>query len=1063
MKFSLTDIAMKRPISMIMISITILGMGGIAVSMIPIEFIPKLDAPFIGCYIPYVGATPAQVEQEVAIPAEGEFRTISHIKRITTTSDSNGCNVRIEFDWDADMDIASSEVRDRMERLKLDLPAEIERLFLRRFSSDSMPIMALSLFSEQPDEELAHQIRTVLQPRLMRIEGVAEVMIFSQEEKEVLVEFSQDQLRARNISMYDVISRLQGSSINRPLGELVDGGNKHFVRVVGEFKNPGEIGELVVGPNALRLRDIATVSYKSREQEMQYSIDKKSGAFVLVRKEAEANAIDTCKAVLVEIEKAKRDPIFEGMDSYTFFDQSAEILSAMGGLISAGKHGALLSIAVLFLFLLRIRPTLIVAFAIPVSLLCAMAYMYFAGMTLNIVTMISMIIAVGMLVDNSIVVIENIYRYQQLGLSPAESAHRGAAEVGLAITTATLTSIVVFIPALYMESGEMAVYMIQFAAPMTVALLASLVVALTLIPLAASRMNRREDTAIYRWYCKVRKIDPAAQSTHAKLYEFLHRWHPFEFLRRVYMFFLKRTIQHRLMALLLIGIFVVVTYLVPFQKMAFKQMPSIDTRSVEVSVLLDQNFDLDAAVGIFNTLEDEINKYRKDLGIKNIWRRVDATGGQISVYLAQSDDLKPGESYPYATNDVLNILIEKLPARLPGVQLRFSVPDGSEGQSQSITLWMKGDDADELEKHAERLKALVEAELPDLYDVDIGDQREKQEVQLKIDDPLAERAGISPFMIARTVDFALRGIRLQDLKQAGREIPVWAQFKEEDRKSKANLENVAVMTMTGGLTPLDQLVNQTRAKSPQAITRIDGKNVITISAKTVGEDLKGVATKMSALLRRFDLPRGYSVNMGDEIMELDASMASFATAILLSAVLIYIVMASLFESMLLPLSVMTSLPIAALGVAWAMYLFSTAMDTISLIGVILLVGIVVNNKIVLIDHINQLRKQGLPRYDAVMQGGRDRLRPVLMTALTTILGCIPLALGSKLGGDVSFASLGIALIGGLTTGSFLTLFVVPLIYTLIDDLQIFCLHFFDNLKSLGQKKPEHGGDELIAK
>jgi HAE1 family hydrophobic/amphiphilic exporter-1 len=1057
MKFDLPDIALKRPVSMVMLSLTVVGMGVIAAAMIPVEFLPKIDVPFIGCYIPYIGATPAQVEQEVAIPAEEQFRTIPQIKRISTTSDGNGCSVRIEFDWSANMDEATAEVRDRMERLKLDLPSEIDRIMLRRFSSDSMPIMALSLYSDKNEEELAHLIQTVLQPRLMRIEGVAEVMIFSRADKQVLIEFSQDQLRARNVAMYDVISRLQTSSLNMPIGELIEGNNKHFVRVMGEFHNPREIGELVVGPNSLRLRDIANVSYNSREEEMQYSIDKKSGAFVLVRKEAEANAIETCEAVKAEIEKAKLDPLFEGMGSYTFFDQSKEIQSALNSLKNAGKHGGILSIAVLFLFLLRIRPTLIVAFAIPVSLLCALAYMYFTGMTLNIVTMISMIIGIGMLVDNSIVVIENIYRYQQLGYDAKTSALRGTSEVGLAITMATLTSIVVFVPTLYMQSGEMAVHMIQFAIPMSVSLIASLVVALTLIPLAASRMKPREEMRFYKFFARLRhRPSASAPENSTGNTSWFRLVHPFEHLKSGYARSLGFVVRHPLESCVFLALLVAVTFWLPAKQVKMKPMPTIDTRAIDIEVMLDQNFDLESAKKVFDLIEAELDRYRTELDIKNVWRHVEPNGGEITAYLKQTQDLAPGEKYRYSSADVLNILIEKLPQRMPGVQMRFSVPDGSEGQSQTITFWMKGDDAAQLELHAERLKSLIEAQIPGLYDVDVGDRREKQEVQIKIDDPLAERAGVSPFLLARTVDFALRGIRLQDIKQAGREIPVWAQFKEEDRKSKANLENVAIFTTNSGLMPLNDLVDQVRAKSPQAITRVDSKNVIMLTAKTTTDDLLGVSEQLRTLLRRFDLPRGYSVSLGDEIMDMNESIASFVMAMVLAAVLIYVVMAALFESLLLPLSIMTSLPIAGIGVVWAMYLTNTAMDQIALIGAILLIGIVVNNKIVLIDHINQLRKRGMDRYPAIIQGGRDRIRPVLMTALTTILGCVPLALGGELGGNVSFASLGRALIGGLLTGSFLTLYVVPLFYSLIDDFSIWLRCFFGDLLSIGTlgAKPE---------
>ena len=312
MRRSLTALALRRPVTVVMLVITMLGLGGIAYYKIPVEFIPKLDMPFIRCYIPYVGATPAQVENEVAIPAEGEFRTVGQLKRIATESDMNGCDVRMMFDWDADMGVATSEVRDRMERLKLVLPQEIDRLYLRRFSSTSLPIMAFAIARKGDEEEFTHLVRTTLASRLMRIDGVADVMVFSKPEREILIEFDQQELRNRNLSLYQVVSRLQRSSLNLSVGDLTDANRKYLVRVLDEFHSPEEIARLVVGPNAARLSDVAEVGYQERQLTVHFSIDGLSGAFVLVRKESEANTVATCKAVRRELDILPEDPLFEG-------------------------------------------------------------------------------------------------------------------------------------------------------------------------------------------------------------------------------------------------------------------------------------------------------------------------------------------------------------------------------------------------------------------------------------------------------------------------------------------------------------------------------------------------------------------------------------------------------------------------------------------------------------------------------------------------------------------------------------------------------------------------------
>jgi HAE1 family hydrophobic/amphiphilic exporter-1 len=897
------------------------------------------------------------------------------------------------------------------------------------------------------EEELAQLTRRHLHPRLMRLKGVADVMIFSKEDKDVLIEFDQDALRSTNTSIYQIVNVLQRSSLNVSVGEMAEAGKKYFVRALGEFQHPDEIAQLVIGPNALRLKDVAKVGYRSRAVDMEYTIDGMRGVFMLIRKESEANTIATCQAIRREIEASLQEPMFEGVTTFTFMDQSELILSALDSLLEAGRYGGALAVVVLFLFLRRVRPTLVVAFAIPVSVIAGLVFMFFAGMTLNIITMISMIIALGMLVDNSIVVIENIYRYQQLGLDSKESARRGASEVGMAITAATLTTLVVFIPMLYLETGEMATYMRQFAAPVTVALIASLVVALTVIPLAASRLKMRRATPAFVLAEHPEQDDASGTRIHPSPLR-----HPLAWLIHTYSRCLAWTMRWRLATALLILLLIVVTLLVPYRYMKRQGMPRVDMREINIEIDLDQNFDMAGATELFESMRTMIDESREELGIKNVFLHYTPTGGSIYAYLVKPEDLPLGEKMPYTTQEVLDILWQRIPERTPGAEFQFSIAEANENASGGFSVRMRGEDADILDAYAERFKVLLD-EMPEIDDVFTNAEREKQEVQLKVNDRLAEEMGVSAFAVAQTVDFALRGSRLAYLKRDDREVPVWAQFREEDRKSRANLDNVAILSARGDLVPLNQLVSMSKAKSPSAIHRVDGKNVVVVTAKTFADDMVGLTSQVKGLIESFEMPRGYSIDQGDEMEELAKNLANFILALVLAIILIYIVMGSLFESYLLPLSILTTVPLAAIGICWAMFLTNTPVDTVTLIGVILLMGIVVNNGIVIVDHINQLRNAGMARTQAILQAGRDRFRPVMMTALTTILGCVPLAVGSTIGKAVAFNSLGRALIGGLTTGTVLTLFVVPLFYTFVDDMRVWFLHYFADLAGLKRRRP----------
>ncbi len=1047
---TLPEIALRLPITVVMVTITVVGLGAIAWQRIPIEFIPKMDVPFIGCVIPYPGATPEQVENEVAIPAEGEFRTIPHVRSISTTSNSEGCYVRLNFDWDTNMANATADVRDRIERLKLSLPSGVDQVLLRRFSAGSLPVLVFSLYREGDDEELAHLARTVVQPRLLRIDGVADVSTYGRPEREVQIDFDQAALRSMGLALYQVISALQASSLNVPVGDITEGKTKYYIRVSGEFSSPDDLRRLVIGPNGLRLGDVAKVSYAPRTDDYDFSIDGKGGAFLIVLKESEANTIDVCRSVHAELERLRGDPALEGVEMFVFLDQSKIILSALDGLIEAGKHGAVLAILVLLLFLRRFRTTLIVALAIPTSLVTAIVFMYFAGMTLNVVTMISLMIGVGSLVDDSIVVIENIYRHQQLGRSPAESAKVGAFEVSTAITASTLTTIVVFIPIFYMQTGEMATYMRQFAVPITVSQLASLAIAMTLIPLAASRMKPLRPFGAYAWGRRARAGLGrfAGSAVSAGVTHFL-RGTPLVPLKRAYASFLRGCMHWRMATLLVIAVFSAFTYQVAGKHVSMQRMPTVDAREVDISVSFQQNFDIDMARDRMRAVSASINEVRERLGIRSVILDHDRSKGRIRIYLVHPEDLAPGEKLPCSTEEAMTYLRARIPAALPGVELQFQVAETSESSTRMVSVNLRGDDSGLLSGYAQRFKKQMEA-LPGISNVTTDIDRAKEEMRIKVDDLLAVEAGVTPMLIAQTVDFALRGIRLPDLKQGGREIPVWAQFREEDRKTTANLDNVAVLSSSGMLVSLKQLVTFDRAQSPQALRRENGKNVVTITARMGQSDMRSVEKSLLELTESFVVPRGYSVELGSEFTELRTNVSNFTMALWLAIILIYIVMGALFESFFLPLSILTSVPLALLGVVWAMFLTGTPMDTIGFIGVILLTGIVVKNGIVIIDHINQLRNGGMARLDAISQASLDRFRPVMMTALTTVLGSLPMALEPAAGGQVSFCSMGRTLIGGLITGTILTLVVVPLFYSLIDDVRAWFGSFFADLASLAK-------------
>lgn len=1039
MRRSLPDIAISRPITVIMIMITFVVLGAISLSRLNLEFLPKVDLPFLGVFIAYPGATPAQVEQEIAIIAEGEFRTLPNLERLMTNSNEGGCFVSMHFDWGTEMSQAQAEVRDRIERLRLELPEGVSRIFIRHFSSDSMPVMEVGLSRRGDFEEFAYQVKMELLPKLQRLEGVAEVQAWGADNEQVRIEFDQNALRGANLSLYQAVQTLQSASVNISIGQLRDGQTEYLVRAAREFTHPDQLKAVLVAPG-VRLEDVAEVSFRPPDQKFEYALDGSKQIFLIVTKESEANTVATCARVMEEFDRVLAQPNFEGTTKFVFFNQAKSITATLNGLRGAGQFGGIMSLTVLFLFLRRLRPTVVVALMIPGSLMAGVIFMYFAGMSLNLVTMMALIIAVGMVVDNAIVVAENIYRYRAQGYTPRESARRGANEVGLAITSATLTTGVVFVPVFYMESGQMNVFMRQFALPVTVALGASLALALTVIPLALSRFSAEQRTLYERIF------HPGGWTPTPR------RFRPIHWLFKGYLAMLRGGIRYRLPALIAIALIVYVTARYPMRQVGLQSIPQVDSRQVTVGIELDPNYDLDMARELFHDVEREINERRDELGIRNLFTNFDARGGDIEVFLTPLDEMDQATS-KYSSRDVMLILSELFPDQFPGGEIRLSagsesVGMGGGGGGQRVSLRLQGDDLEQLEVHAERVMAAMRA-LPSIVEVDKDTRPPDQELRINPDEDLAVRAGIPVSAIAQTVSFALLGARLPEMKYAGREVEVWAQFSEEDRRSRGNLDNVMLEAADGTLLPLHHMVDYKRAESPKNISRMDGKNHVWLTGKSTSENMSIVREDLTRLMESFELPTGYNLSFGDELMNIERDMRSFTSTLFLAVILIYLVMAALFESWLLPLSILTTVPLAFVGVFWLMFWTGTSLDTVAFIGCILMVGVVVNNGIVIVDHINNLRRQGLPRFEAIMRAGNDRLRPVLMTAMTTILGALPLAMGGSAGG-ATITSLGRALIGGLTTGTFLTLFVVPLFYSLIDDLQLGVRSFLTSLRAVGR-------------
>lgn len=1049
--WSLPALALRRPVTVVMVVLTVLGVGLVSWTRLPIGFMIDIGKPSLRLWIPYPGASPEQVEQEVAIPAEGVFKTVTGLQRITTNSNSGGCYIWMEFLWDVEMGVASAEVRDRMERLKLVLPQEIEHLFLRRFSFEEIPILRFALFREERSDDLAQFARTKLRNRLLRLDGVAEVRVSGSMDESVYVDFDQDALSQHHLSIYQVLTALQADSINLGLGEIRDGQHSYYVRVRDEHSDPGQLAQAIVAPQGIRLRDVAAINYRGPSGADSFQIDGKKGVFFEIVKEAEANAVKTCDSVRSELDRIREEPEFSGAEAMIFEDQSELIRMALGGLYQAGQYGALLAILVLWAFLRRMGPTLVVAAAIPCSLITAPIYIYFSGRGLNLITIGAMLISVGMLVDNAIVIVENIHRLNESSPDRRRNAWRGASEVALAITASTITTLVVFIPVIYLPSGELATIMREFAGPMTCALTASLLMALTVVPIVEVFLER-PGKAMRRIRDRFRRRGVRR----AKIASHLREWtgwlfSPMSWIDAYYAEGLRAALQRRHVTLAALAVLLLATYLVPYRETGFRGLPDLDSRTVHIGFRADQNYGSENAVATVDRLAAIIEAHRDELGIRHLYVNSGGWGGGIDAYLVKSKDLAPGQSLPCTTEEARNHINELLPPRVPGGVIDCGVSRIVPEEGQEIRMRFRGEDTETIQTMAAEFMRRMRT-LDELTNVKSNMPEAEDEIQLDVDEERTAAVGLTPLHVARSVDFALRGASLPFLKKHGREIAVRGQLEWADRGNTGDLESMSIESPAGKPLTLTQLVDMNKGSALPSVYRTNAKSYAEVAGRAKDKDLIPVRTALKQLVDNFDLPRGYSIEMDENLMQIDELLHNFRITLAMSIVLIYLVVSALFESWLLPFSVLATVPLAYVGVYWSLHLTNTPMDTLSLVGSVILCGVIVNNGIVIVDHINRLRHEGLDRATAVVLGGRRRLRPVFMTTLTTILGILPIAVGMG-GAENALLGLGRALVGGLATGSALTLFMVPLVYTLIDDLSVWIRQFLAGFARLGDSPP----------
>jgi HAE1 family hydrophobic/amphiphilic exporter-1 len=990
--------ALERPVTVIMIFVSMIAVGLVSSRMLPLEYFPAVDVPFIGVEVPYQGSTPEEVEREITRPIEEVIATIAGIKRLESRSSPSGAFFDITFDWGEDVAVKAVEARERVEAIRDQLPADVRRINVYKFNFTDQPVLRMRISSER-DLSGAYDMlmRTLIRP-LERIPGVARVDLEGIEPREIRIELIADRLVSHGIDLTDLQGRLEQVNFSDSAGLIRDGDTRYRVNPKGEFRSVEEIEDLVITDAGLRLGDIAEIRYGSARRNYARHLDRKYAIGVSVFKENGANLVDVGRRAVAEVERIGNSPDMQGIKLFFLDNQSEGVTESLSELLKAGLIGAVLSLIVLYFFLGHIQTTLMVSLAVPVAITITLGVMYFLGLSLNILSMMGLMLAVGMLVDNAVVVSESIHREHECTPGdPVGSALRGVGAVGLAVAAGTLTSAAVFLPIIFGEQDNISIFLTHVAIAIVVSLTVSLFISQTIIPLLATRLDQPSTD-------QQNRLIEGLKDRYAKL--------------------LGWTLRKRWAAAGMV-LLALASAVVPMSLVETDMFPMDQTRRLILNYHLDGNYPLEKIRESVDRIEDYLYANQEAFEIREVYTYYDENGTANSVILLTDDD-----EAALSSREITRRILEGLPKIAIG---RPNFDFNRAGGSEKLNVTLTGSSSEilkELAEDAVRILSTVDGLAGVVSEAGAGDQ----EVQLRVDREKANQLGFSTQDVARAVAIAIRGVELREYKGEQGEIPVRLQLRDADRENLDDLRDIKLRNSSGDRVPLMSMVHLAESSGPTQIRRIDRQTGLRVTAQLDGITAEQARERIKSRLDLLELPSGYDWKFGGGFEDDQEAMQKMLFNILLAIAIIYIVLAAQFESLIYPASMICTIVFSVIGVYWFFLITGTTFTLMAMIGILILIGVVVNNGIVLIDHVNQLRLAGLGREEALVTAGRERLRPILMTVGTTVLGLTPLCIGTtQIGGDgPPYFPMARAIVGGLLFSTFVSLLLLPTIYTWLD-------------------------------
>ena len=1016
----LPEIAVRRPVTTVMVFAAIALLGSVAFFKLNLDMLPDIEPPAVSVITIYPGASAADVESEVTKYLEDQLSTTPDLDRLESKSKDNIAIINCIFNWATDLDVAVNDIREKIDLARPDLADGAEDPFIYKFSSSMVPVLVVTVTAKESSPDLYRIVDKQIADPLKRVSGVGAILYEGGVERQINVHFDREALDAHHLSVQQIRTVLSSENLNLPVGTVKVGKEELQIRVAGRYRNAAEIGNTVIGSDNdafIRLRDVAEV-IDAHDEATQWGWGSGvPGMVMIIQKQSGANTVNVIKAIKERLKTLKTE-VPADIEIHEILDTSDHIYSMINNLTKSAAVGGILVIVVCFLFLRRFRPSLVVTLAIPFSIVAAFIGLFTKEYTINVISLMSLAIAVGMVVDDSIVVLENIVRHVDEGKSPKQAAVDGASEVGMAVAASALSMVAVFAPLLLVK-GIAGIIFGQLAFTILITILASLFISQTLTPMASSRLLLLQ---------KERKLNPV----------FVWSERVLNTINGIYAQVLEWGLSHRMITLSTIAIaFVGSLVLIPLVGTEF--LPEVDSSEIEVVVELPEGtrgkVTAETAEKILDMFQ-KIPEVEASYGLAGQSKKglLSAMGFEEGTNMARvGARLVPKEERQRSAKEIaLKIRpeidsmpeVEKISVRAIGaIQKLFF------GGGRPISIEILGHDIEITNEIAEKIRRIVDA-TPGAVDVSVSRKKPRPEVLIRLDRDKTASLGLNVALVADALRTNYYGFDDTKFREAGDDFDIELRLKKDQRESIREIGETPITTLTGQTVKLRNIASICEAFGPVEIDRKNRTRVTKVLAGVHGRVMGDVVRDIREHIASLDLPPGVSIEWGGEVEEQRKAFRDLALLLILGIVLVYMVMAGEFEDFVDPFIIMFSVPFAFVGVIWAFVVTATPLNLMSFIGVIMLMGIVVKNAIVLVDYTKQLRERGMSLNEAVVTGGKTRLRPVLMTSLTTIFGMLPLALSRGEGSEV-WNALGITVIGGLLVSGIVTLILVPLVYSLV--------------------------------